>query len=428
MSIGRKRKGIIVGAVVLGLVTIIVLSRAIRRNDGEPVQTGKVERRSKIDSKVQASGQIMPVQIYNITAEVSGRVEQIYVHEGDTVKKGQPLIKVDPTQFSLQTEGARATVTAAQADAANQRVAVQTAQHNVNQAQANLSAAQSDLERDKADFRYAQAEYNRNMQLVEQGVISKSIFDQYRSKYEQADAVVKAAESRVAQLKEQVKSAELGVKQAQAALESVESRLKQAESVLGQQSDFLKKTTEYAPIDGVVSHLPVKVGEYALANFSTTPLLTIADMSEINAEITVDETDIANVAIGQSTKVKVDALGDTEIDGKVFEKAASAVTRSGQTVQQGTNSQEAKDFVVKVRLNPTAEVAKKLKPGMSATAVITTATVENALAVPLQAIVPRDMPGSSQDSSGQSDQSSATGISHKKEIDGVFVLQKDNRA
>src|SRR5262249_60476526 len=189
-----------------------------------------------------------------------------------------------------------------------------------------------------------------------------------------------------------------------------------------------KKTTEYAPIDGVVSHLPVKVGEYALANFSTTPLLTIADMSEINAEITVDETDIANVTIGQPTKVKVDALGDAEIEGKVFEKAASAVTRSGQAVQQGTNSQEAKDFVVKVRLNPTAEVAKKLKPGMSATAVITTATVENALAVPLQAIVPRDMPGSSQDSSGQSDQSSATGISHKKESDGVFVLQKDNRA
>src|SRR5215472_18414266 len=185
MSIGRNRKGIIVGAAVLGLITIIVLSRAIRRNDGEPVQTGKVERRSRIDSKVQASGQIMPVQIYNITAEVSGRVEQIYVHEGDTVKKGQPLVKVDPTQFSLQTEGARATVSAAQADSANQRVAVQSAQHAVSQAQANLSAAQSDLERDKADFRYAQAEYNRNMQLVEQGVISKSIFDQYRSKYEQ---------------------------------------------------------------------------------------------------------------------------------------------------------------------------------------------------------------------------------------------------
>jgi HlyD family secretion protein len=240
--------------------------------------------------------------------------------------------------------------------------------------------------------------------------------------------VAKSTESRVAQLREQEKSAELGVKQAQAALESTEGRLKQAESVLGQQADFLKKTTEYAPIDGVVSSLPVKVGEFALANFSTTPLLTIADMSEINAEINVDETDVASVVIGQLTKVKVDALGETEIEGKVFEKAASAVRRdTGQVVQQGTNTQEAKDFVVKIRLSPTAEIAKKLRPGMSATAIITTATVDEALAVPLQAIVPRDAPASSGQDSGQ-DQATATGVTHKKEIDGVFMLQKDNRA
>src|SRR5215469_5072145 len=429
MSIARNRKGIIIGAVVLGLVTIIVLSKAIRRNDGEPVQTGKVERRSRIDSKVQASGQIMPVQIYNITAEVSGRVEQIYVHEGDTVKKGQPLIKVDPTQFSLQTEGARATVTAAQADAANQRVAVQGAQTAVNQARASLSAAENDLNRDKANFRYQQREYDRNEKLVEQGVIAKSQFDQFRSQYEQADAVVKSTESRVKQLTEQVTSAELGVKQAQAVLEATEGRLKQAEAALGQQSDFLKKTIEYAPIDGVVSSLPVKVGEFALANFSTTPLLTIADMSEVNAEISVDETDVDNVSIGQAAKVKVDALGDVEIDGKVLEKASSAVKRTtGQAVQQGVNTQEAKDFVVKVRLTPTGDLGSKLKPGMSTTATITTATVADALAVPLQAIVPRDAPSGGSQDSGQPDQSSASGISHKKEINGVFVIQKDNRA
>ena len=428
MSIGRNRKVIIILAGFTGLVTIVILSKAIRKNDGEPVQTAKVERKSKIESKVQASGQIMPVQIHNITAEVSGRVEQIYVSEGDAVKKGQPLVKVDPTQFSLQTEGARANVGAAQADAANQRAAVQSAQHTVSQVEATLASAQSDLERNKADLRFAQAEYNRNLQLVEQQIISKSQFDQFRSRFEQAEAVVKSAESRVAQLKEQVKSAELGVKQAQAALASTEGRIKQAEAVLGQQSDFLRKTTEYAPIDGVVSRLPVKVGEFALANFSTTPLLTIADMSEINAEITVDETDIANVVIGQPAKVKVDALGDKEIEGKVFEKAASAITRSGQTVQQGTSSQEAKDFVVKVRLSPSEDLGKKLKPGMSATAVITTATVENSLALPLQAIVPRDAPAQGSDST-QPDTSTATGISHnKKEIDGVFVIQKDNRA
>jgi HlyD family secretion protein len=417
----------VVSAVVIGLITIIVLSRAIRPKDGQPVQTSKVERRARIESKVTASGEIRPVHFYDLTAQVAGRVDQIYVNEGDAVKKNQPLVKVDPTQYDISKAGGLAGVQMAQADASNAQMAVTSAQTAVNQAKANLSAAESELQRDKAALRFQKNEYERNEKLIEQGVISKSVFDSVKSQYEQQQAVVSSQEARIVQLKQQLQDSELGVTRAKAALEGALARVKQNESSLNMQMDQLKRTVTYSPIEGVVSSLPVKMGTFVLANFSSTPLLTVADMSQINAEIKVDETDIANVAIGQTAEVKVDALGDTKITGKVIEKAASAITRSGQTISQSTGgSQEAKDFVVKVRLEPTDEIRQKLRPGMSTTAVITTATVDNALSVPLQAIVPREIPGDKE--SEKNGQPSASGISHKHEVEGVFIFAKDGHA
>lgn len=426
----KNRKIIIIVAALVGLTTIVILSRTIRSGDEQPVQTARVKKISRLESKVTASGEIRPVQFYDLTAEVSGLVQAIYVHEGDTVKKGQPLVRVDPTQFNLQTQGAEATLRASEADESNQRVAVESAENNVNQAKANLAGAEADLARDNAALKYQENEFKRNEQLVETGIISKSQFDQVRSNYDQQVAVVNSQKERIRQLKQAVADAQLSVDRAKAALSSSEGHTRAAKSALGQQTDFLSRTTKYSPIDGVVSSLPVKVGEYALANFSTTPLLTVADMSEINAEIKVDETDIANVAIGQHAKIKVDALGDSEIEGQVVEKAASAITRSGQTISQTTGSQEAKDFIVKVRLNPSPDLRQKLRPGMSTTAVITTATVDNVLTIPLQAIVPRDVSenGSSQDKNKGGESSGASGISHKHEVDGVFVFGPDGKA
>ncbi len=425
MAMNRKKKTIIISAVVVGLIAIVILSKAVQTKEGQPVQTAAVEKRALIESKVTASGEIRPVNFYNLTAEVPGRVEQIYVVEGDAVKKGQPLVRVDATQFSMQTAGQEAAVRVSQTDVANNQVAVQQAENNIHQANSNLSAAQAELERTRADFQYAENEYNRNLQLVENGVIPKSVFDQVRSRYVQAQAVIKSQQARVNQLTQQIKDVELGLERAKSALAAAEARVNQSRSQLDIQSDQLKKTTRYSPIDGVVSSLPVKVGEFALANFSSTPLLTVADMSQINAEIKVDETDIADVAISQKVKVKVDALGEVEIEGEVIEKGASAITRSGQTISSTSNTQEARDFLVKVKLNPTPEIRAKLKPGMSSTATITTARVESALAVPLQAIVPREEAQQGQESK---DQPVASGIAHKKEVDGVFVYSKEGRA
>ena len=129
----------------------------------------------------------------------------------------------------------------------------------------------------------------------------------------------------------------------------------------------------------------------------------------------MDETDVADVQVGQKVKVKVDALGEVEIDGDVVEKGASAVTRSGQsTTSQTANSQEARDFLVKVRLNPTQEIREKLRPGMSTTAVITTATRENVITAPLQAIVPRELTNGDNKPAEQSN-ANASGAKKKEE-------------
>jgi HlyD family secretion protein len=428
MQISRKKKIIFISAAVIGLLAIVLISSRLKNKEGEPVQAATISRRAKLESKVTASGDIRPVRYYDLTAEVAGTVQQIYVTEGDPVKKGQPLVRVDPTQFSSQVQVNEAGVRVSQVDVTSQQVAIQQAENNVNQIKASLMGAEADLDRSKVDLQYSEVELNRYQQLVEQGLTTKSQFDSVRSKYEQQKAVVRSNESRVAQLKVQVKDAQLAVDRAKTGLNASEARVKQSQAQLNIQSDLLKKTTRYAPIDGVVSYLPVKVGQFVVANFSSSPLLTVADMSQINAEIKVDETDVADVQVGQKVKVKVDALGEIEIDGDVVEKGASAVTRSGQsTTSQSANSQEARDFLVKVRLNPTPEIREKLRPGMSTTAVITTATRENVITVPLQAIVPRELTDG-ESKPAEAANSNAPGAGKKKEVEGVFVFGKDNRA
>jgi HlyD family secretion protein len=418
VKMSRKKKIIIISAAVVGLITIVALSKAVQKKDGEPVQVGKVERKARLESKVTASGEIRPVKDYKLTAEVPGRVEEIYVTEGDVVKKGQQLVRVDPTQTSFAVQAGEASVRVAQTDVQNQQVALSQAENNINQAKATLASAKADLERNRSELQYTKSEYQRYQQLVETGVATKSQFDNAKARYDQAVAIVSSQEARIRQLEVLVKDSELGVERARASLNSASERVRQTQASLSQQFDTLKKTTRYSPIDGVVSSLPVKVGEFALASFSTTPLLTVADMSQINAEIRVDETDIADVQVGQKAKVKVDALGDREIEGEVIEKGASAITRSGQPISSAANTQEAKDFLVKIKLNPVPEIRDKLRPGMSTTAVITTAVVENVLTVPLQAIVPRELPG-------QNDEQAK---GKKKEVEGVFLFTTAGRA
>jgi HlyD family secretion protein len=422
MAISRKRKIIIGVSIGLLLVVILAISLTAGNREAPEVTVAEVKQVGELQSKVTASGEVRPVKFYNLTAEVSGRITNIYVKEGDAVTQNQPLIKVDPTQFAEQVAGAAANVNAAGADANASQAAVDTAQNNVYTAQASLNSAQADLERSKADLSLAEANRKRNEQLLESGVVSKQVYDQADTTYQTALASFNGAKARVEQLKTQVEDARLRVKQAQANAKSSVARVEQVRSGLRSNQDLLTKTTRFSPINGVVSSLPVKEGEYALANFSSTALMVIADMSVVNVEVKVDETDIANVKVGQPAKVKVDALGDMEIDGEVTEVGSSAITRSGQTIAQTTGSQEAKDFKVVVKLLPDDETRNRLRPGMSATSVVTTDRRENAVVVPLQALVLQEEPAAAPAGATPGAPPADDKAAKPKEVQGVFLL------
>jgi HlyD family secretion protein len=168
------------------------------------------------------------------------------------------------------------------------------------------------------------------------------------------------------------------------------SRANQAAAVLRGSRSQRDKTVVVAPINGIIAEIPSKVGTFAVAGLSTTALMTIADMSTVNVEVKVDETEIDKVEVGQAVKVKVDALGENEIVGEVRQKTPLAVGKSQTSggLSVNINVQEAKNFALSSSLmNLSDETRSSLRPGMSATAVITTKTAENVVAVPLQAVI-----------------------------------------
>jgi HlyD family secretion protein len=183
-----------------------------------------------------------------------------------------------------------------------------------------------------------------------------------------------------------------------------------------------------SPLNGVVADIPTRVGEFAVAGLSTTPLMTIADMSQINVEVNVDETSINNVKVGQEAKVKVDALGDKEIKGVVTQKNPLAIAKSDQTggLSNRVNVQEAKEFKVTLELKDLPdEVKSALRPGMSSTATITTDTKNNVLAVPLESIVEKaPTPAASPAASVASSVPDASSGSDKpKAQKGVYLIE-----
>lgn len=440
-AVSRRKKIIIVSVVVVVLVSVIIAGVFARRTDQIEVQTAKIERRTLLESKVTANGEVRPIKYYELQAEVPGRVTDVYVKEGQKVEKGTPLLRVDTTQLAASTSFQQAALNASQADTQNQQAALSAAENAVNTARAQLNTAQAELVKSKVERNNADIMLKRTSELLEAGIQSRTDYDTAKMRFDSAVASVNASEAGVEQQTVLVHDAEIRVNQAKAALNSSKAHVAQQQASLDQAADLLKRTTQTAPIRGFVAGPIVKEGYYAIANFQPTPLMLIADMSVVMVEIRVDETDIANVAIGQKAKVKVDALGDKELEGEIVEKAAWAQNRSGQTTAQATSTsttQEAKDFKVVVKLiNMAEDVHERLAPGMSATAVITTDHRENIIAIPLQALVERDQqqlktgstPAPQPAPSGQPKQTGQTGQSglakDKKPVKGVFVIQNE---
>jgi len=330
----RRRTKIIIGIVVLVVAGVLTAGFASRRGkDITPVTYGKVTRQD-LTSKVSANGRIDAKRKVDLSANVMGQVVNLAVREGDVVKKDDFLLQIDQKQLAA---------TARSADAA-------------------LQAVFSDRDAAKAMAIAADQDYQRALKNYEQKITPRSELDRAQSSRDSARANVAALDQRISQARENLNAAR----------------------------DTLQKTTMRAPMAGVVTALPVEEGEVAVIgtmNNAGTVLMTIADMSVVEAVMEVDETDVPSVKVGQRATVTIDAYPNKTFPGLVTEVASSPIKRNGVSA----STTEAVNFEVKIQIeNPPAGV----RPGFSASADIITGTRPKALAIPIQALVVREKPGS----------------------------------
>jgi HlyD family secretion protein len=347
----RRTKIIIAVIVVLAIAGITTASIVSKGKEGTPVTFGKVEVQD-LTSKVSANGQIDAKRKVDLSANVMGQIVNLAVREGDVVKKGDFLLQIDQRQLAASAQGAEASMRALFSDR--------------DGARANLAEAERIYERARNNF--------------EQKIIPASELDRARTSLAAARANVSA----------------------------IEQRIQQARSNVAAARDTLSKTTMTAPMAGIITALPVEEGEVAVIGTMNNPgtkLLTIADMSLVEAVMEVDETDVPNVKVGQRATVTIDAYPNKTFEGLVTEVGSSPMTAQGVT-----QSAEAVNFEVKIQLaTPPAGV----RPGFSASADIITGTRAKVLAIPLQALVVREKPG--------------TVVGKAEEEEGVYV-HKDGKA
>jgi HlyD family secretion protein len=440
MALTRKKKIIIAVSAVAVLALIIIISVFATRKDEAEVTTIKLEVKPELRQTVTASGEVRPIRYIKLTSEVPGRIEEIYVNAGDQVTQGKPLVRVDPTQLQSSQEAQFAAAQQAMNDIQSARNAVATSQQglvvaesSVASARQQLVALQTSVDRAQVDLNTAQRELKRNSDLIEAGVASRSDYDAARDRFDQAKIALQTAKANLESQRIAVKEAQeranqqkLSVQEAKTGIRSSEMRANQQQALLRGQSSQRSKATQLSPLNGVVADIPTRVGEYAVAGLSTTPLMTIADMSTINVEVNVDETEISNVEVGQQAKVKVDALGDKEITAVVTQKNPLAVSKSDTQggLSNRVNVQEAKEFKVTVELRDMPdEVRNALRPGMSGTATITTKTKNNVVAVPLEAIVEKAPSAPSPGPTGAGNVPTPASGEKPKSIKGVYVLE-----
>src|SRR5215813_11595968 len=357
-----KKKVLLIVLGVIVALAIVGFSVTQTQKSLVTVQTGKGMKQD-IASYVTASGEIKPKLQVNVGANAFGRITRLFVKEGEHVKRGQILAQLENVQSASDVAAAKATLSSNETDAVA--------------ADANLRTLMATLNSSKADLARAKLDYDRAESLYKDQLIPKADYDTKKAAYEVAVATEAQNQARVAQAK--------------AELDSAQGHITTAKAQLTRSSDLLSKTSYTAPFDGVVTYLPVHEGETVVVGIQNSPgstLMTLADMSVITAEVKVDETDIVNVKLGQTAEVSIDAIPKKVFNAVVSEIGNNAIVRSTgvSTSQQTSASQEAKDFKVVVTLQ---DPPQNLRPGLSATAKITTAARTNVLSVPIQALAVR---------------------------------------
>jgi HlyD family secretion protein len=390
----RKKVLIIIGVVaVLGALAFVNLKYA--RTKATVVNAEKVQKRD-LEAVVSASGTIEPKRSVNISADTMGRVVNLAVNEGERVTKGQFLLQIDPR---------------------NLRAAVDQGEASLAAAKSTLDQTRSQVESAKVALQLANDNLKRQKDLWSHGLATKQAYDQAVSD-------------------QQMRQADF--QQAQQSVATQEKRINQEIAGLDSAKYNLSKVRIESPIDGIITRRNIEEGETVVIgtmNNAGTVLMTIADMSVIEAQIEVDETDIPALAIGQPAKVTIDALPDQTFPGHVTEIGNSPIQQAGAT----SSTQQATNFLVKVTLD---HEIPDVRPGFSCTADITTATRKDALAVPIQAMATRELVFDKDgkvvrqptDGGRRPNATSTTGTvdaaelpkgETRKETDGVFVVHGD---
>ncbi|HKT23958.1 MAG TPA: efflux RND transporter periplasmic adaptor subunit [Terriglobales bacterium] len=404
----NTKKIVIAIVAVLVLAGLVALSVRSSQSNVPSVTTSKVTHED-LSSVVTGSGEIKAKTYVNIGAQGFGKITKLYVREGDTVKKGQKLAQLENVQSA--------------ADVNAQRASIETAQMDLDASNAAIETGVADIARDKADLEQKTLDYNRAKQLYQSQLIAKSDFDAKKAAYDVSVATLKESEAKLAQMKAQKASSS--------------GRVTQATATLHKLTDILGKTEYVAPFDGIVTNLPVREGETVVIGIQNSPgstLMTLADMSVVTAEVRVDETDIVNVKLGQPADVTIDAMPDETFKGHITEIGDQALVRSSgvATSQTTAGTQEAKDFKVVVTLD---KPPANLRPGFSTTAKITTASKNNVMAIPIQALTVRTQGEldaqraalTKKKAPTQATPSAAPDAKSKKEVQGVFVVDKSTK-
>lgn len=353
--------------ILLGVVVILVVAAAMfggRKDSGTKVAVELVEKRT-ITEMVSASGKIYPEFEVKISSDVSGEIVELMVQEGDSVTKGQLLLRIDPETYQASLERLIANSSSSKAQIANSR-------SQVAQLVANLAQV-------KAQLQNAQNAHKRNIQLQKDGIISTADFETTEMQVRTADANVKSAEANIQAAKESVKAAEFNTASAEA---SVKEAL-----------ENLARTSIYAPASGIISLLNVEKGERVVGTLQMTgtEILRIANMNTMEVQVDVSENDVLRVSIGDEVDIEVDAYL-----GKLFKGKVTEIANSSQSVMSATSTDQVTNFTVTVRIDPSSyrgiksKVRFPFRPGMSASVDIKTDTKKKILTLSIQAVTTRD--------------------------------------
>src|SRR6058998_3453493 len=405
------RKKIVTATLLTAVILSIVGYGMFIRNRGVvTVQPGRVIRQD-LTQTVSANGEIKRKKYVNVSSNMMGRIVGLPVREGDHVRAGTLLVQLESIQSEADVRSAEASLDAAQTELEGMSASIRSAQ-------AAVATAKAEITRSEADLALARQNFDRAEQMTREGLIAKEQYDRAKADFDISSAQLNSANARMTQSEAQEAQA---LKQR----DSTAVRIAQQRAALTRARDQFSKTTIRSTLDGIITNLPVNEGEIAIVGIQNQPgttLMTIADMSIITAEVRVDETDIVNVKLGQEAKIKVDALGDRMLVGQVTEIGNSALARTmSSSIGTSGTGQEAKDFKVVITLD---DPPPELRPGLSCTATIETATRQQIVTAPIQALTIRELDHADPiaQSTGPSGAAAVTAPANKKKVEKEVVF------